>query len=533
MKQIIINKNRNPIIPLDYPDPDVIRVDNVYYMVTTTMYFMPGCEILRSYDLVSWEHAGFVYDRLDSTPEQTLYHDKNAYGKGMWAASLRYHKGIFYICFVANDTGKTYLFRSASIAGPWRKSCIEGFYHDCSLLFDDSKIYIAYGNKDIYITELNEEMTGPKEGGLHRLAVSDEGNDILGYEGTHFYKINGKYYLFFIHSLRDKWRRVEACFMADSLEGEFVGRDVFNEDLGYCNQGVAQGAIVDTPEGMWYAILFQDRGASGRMPVLLPVSWENSFPVLGVSGRMPESFCMENKVPEYHYKPLVESDDFRDECAVNKERYGCFGFKSVWQFNHEPNLSLIQRDLSEGVLWITTDKLCKSLTQAKNTLTQRMYFPGCEGEVTVEAQYLKEGDYAGICAFQGCYGMVAVTRRDGRLYLVMKAKKAVNKCLQDMEPDRGEEKEWELRPMQGNKIRLKVSADFAGGKDEADFFYSDHNGNWQKIGITQSLYFKLDFFTGCRFGLFVYATKETGGRAGFSNFKYIKFSNLKRKLMRL
>ncbi len=58
MKQIIINKNRNPIIPLDYPDPDVIRVDNVYYMVTTTMYFMPGCEILRSYDLVSWEHAG-------------------------------------------------------------------------------------------------------------------------------------------------------------------------------------------------------------------------------------------------------------------------------------------------------------------------------------------------------------------------------------------------------------------------------------------------------------------------------------------
>ncbi|MDO4302725.1 MAG: family 43 glycosylhydrolase [Bacillota bacterium] len=523
MGQIIVDKNRNPIIPLDYPDPDVIRVDYVYYMVTTTMYFMPGCEILRSYDLVNWEHAGYVYDRLDGTQEQTLYNDKNAYGKGMWAASLRFHKGTFYICFVANDTGKTYLFRSSSIEGPWKKSCIEGFYHDCSLLFDDDgRIYIAYGNKNIYITELNDELTGPKKGGLRRLAVSDEGNDRLGYEGTHLYKINGKYYLFFIHSLREKWRRVEACFVADSLEGEFTGRDVFNEDLGYCGQGVAQGAIVDTPEGKWYAILFQDRGASGRMPVLIPVSWENSFPVLGMQGRMPEYFCVEDKAPEYHYRPLVESDDFKDECAVNKERYGCFGLKSAWQFNHEPDLSLVQRDLSEGILWITTDKLCKNLTQAKNTLTQRMLFPGCEGEVTVEAAYLKEGDYAGICAFQSCYGMAALTRRDGRLYVVMKARKAEDDSLQAMEPDTSEGTEWELCHVQGTKVRLKVSVNFADGRDQADFFYLDTQGKWRKIGITQNLYFKLDFFTGCRFGLFVYATKETGGKAGFADFKYIK-----------
>ncbi len=115
------------------------------------------------------------------------------------------------------------------------------------------------------------KMPTEKECGL---PVSDEGNDRLGYEGTHLYKINGKYYLFFIHSLREKWRRVESCFVADSLEGEFTGRDVFNEDLGYCGQGVAQGAVVDTPEGKWYAILYQDRSASGRMPVLIPVSWE-------------------------------------------------------------------------------------------------------------------------------------------------------------------------------------------------------------------------------------------------------------------
>ncbi len=526
MKKIIVDKTRNPIIPLDYPDPDVIRVDQVYYMVTTTMYFMPGCEILRSYDLVNWEHVSYVYDRLDSTPEQTLYKDKNAYGKGMWAASLRFHQGIFYICFVANDTGKTYLYRASSVEGPWRKTCIKGFYHDSSLLFDDDgRVYIAYGNKNIYITELNDDLTGPKEGGLHRLAVCDEGNNILGYEGTHFYKINGRYYLFFIHSLRDKWRRVEACFAADSLEGEFTGKDIFNEDLGYCSQGVAQGAVVDTPAGMWYAVLFQDRGASGRMPVLIPLSWEKDFPVLGVQGRMPDYFEVEYRVPEYHYRPLVESDDFKDECAVNKERYGCFGLKSAWQFNHEPDLSLIQRDLREGILWITTGKLCKNLTQARNTLTQRMYFPACEGEVTVDAAYLKEGDYAGICAFQSCYGMAAVTRREGKLYVIMKSRKGEDDSLKAMMPDEETGTEWEKRPMQGTKIRLKVAADFTDGRDKADFFYLDAQGKWQGIGITQSLYFKLDFFTGCRFGLFVYATKEIGGKAGFSDFKYINTKN--------
>ena len=127
--------NINPITKLDYPDPDVIRVDDTYYMVSTTMYFMPGCEILRSYDLINWEHAAFVYNRLDSTPAQKLSGKENIYGQGMWAASLRYHDGIFYIVFVANDTHKTYLYTASDINGPWKKSEIPGFYHDNSVLF--------------------------------------------------------------------------------------------------------------------------------------------------------------------------------------------------------------------------------------------------------------------------------------------------------------------------------------------------------------------------------------------------------------
>ena len=76
----------------------------------------------------------------------------------------------------------------------------------------------------------------------------------LGYEGSHIYKINGKYYVFNIH-----WpsMRSESCFVADSLTGEFTGKDVLADDMGYLNQGVAQGGIIDTPDGKWYAVLFR------------------------------------------------------------------------------------------------------------------------------------------------------------------------------------------------------------------------------------------------------------------------------------
>ena len=101
----------HPIIQMDFPDPDVIRVEDTYYMVSTTMHFIPGCVILRSYDLRNWEIVERVYDYLDETEGQRLQNHSGIYGKGMWAASIRYHKNRFYLCFVANDTGKTYLYQ--------------------------------------------------------------------------------------------------------------------------------------------------------------------------------------------------------------------------------------------------------------------------------------------------------------------------------------------------------------------------------------------------------------------------------------
>ncbi len=500
----------NPLTRLDYPDVDVIRVDDTYYMVSTTMYFMPGCEILRSYDLVNWEHAAYVYDRLDSTPRQTL-DDGAIYGCGMWAASLRYHNGKFFVCFVANDTRKTYLYTADSIDGPWTKQYIEGFYHDCSLLFDDDgRVYIVYGGRQIHLTELKPDLSAPKSGGLDRIIVTDPWKHNLGYEGSHFYKINGKYVLTLIHSLETHWMRTEACYVSDSLDGEFVGGEALCHDMNYCGSGVAQGGIVDTPDGDWFAILFQDRGAVGRIPVLVPVHWEGDIPVFGVNGEVPENVQVQSTRPDHVYEPLICSDDFRT-VSDDRRLYGTFGLKSAWQYNHEPDLSLVAVDHEKGEFRIRTDRVVDDVTKAKNTLTQRMRDPGCSGEVTVDAGDLLEGDYAGLCALQSCYGFAAVTKRDGRNVIVMVSAQPEGREITVTE--------CAAIPTDADTVKFRIDADFDHMKDEALFFYDDGEG-WKQIGGVHKMHYRLDHFTGYRFALFAYSSQEAGGSAGFREFVY-------------
>lgn len=501
----------NPLTKTDYPDPDVIRVGDTYYMVSTTMHFMPGCVILRSYNLVDWEIVTYVYDVLEDTDAECLREGKNAYGQGMWAATLRRHEGMFYICFVANDTGKTYLFRSKDIEGPWEKNEIEGFYHDCSLLFDEGKVYLAYGNRQIYIIELNEELTGPKEGGLHKLVVEDPDEVWLGYEGTHWYKIHGKYYLFFIHLKKgENTRRSQACYVSEQLEGPYMGGEVLNTDGGYCNQGVAQGGIVDTPGGEWYSILFRDSGAVGRIPVLVPVSWREDFPVFGVQGEIPEDLSPEDNRPDYVYAPLYGDDDF--------DR-----LKPYWQWNHNPEDALwclAKQENGEGnELRIQTGTICNNVTQARNTLTQRLMYPGSEVTVTVDGTYLGNGDVAGLCLLQSDYGLVGIKREGVQYFLVQLKRPGQTDGNMNPVEDTTVGLEVAKLPLKNPVVKIRVRVDFTNMKDVADFEVA-MQGQWQSFGERMKLYFKLDHFCGVRAGLCCYATKETGGYGAFRCFRH-------------
>ena len=486
----------NPLTGMDYPDPDVIRVGDTYYMISTTMHFFPGGVILRSYDLIHWEICSYLYDTLEHTPGESLKGEETIYGHGMWAASLRYHKGKFYVAFIAHEWDRTFLFTAERIEGPWKKSYIEGVYHDPSLLFDDDgRVYIAYGNREIRLTELREDLTGPKEGGINRVIVRDAPGDFLGYEGSHLYKINGKYLLFLIHSRQKEWYRTEACFITEDLEGVWAGGDVLEDDLDGMHSGPAQGGIVDTPDGKWYAVVFQDRGAAGRIPVLVEVEWNRfGYPVFGSVRK--ELSCGSTR-PEHAYEPLYAGDDFTDPVL-----------KKVWQCNHEPKESC--RETGKGCYRITTDKLSRTVEYARNTLTQRTKLPGCAAEVTVDGRGMKDGDVAGLCLLIGSYGLAGMMKDQGETFLVMKARETGEK----------EEKETARIPLKGTAVRLRAEVRFPGNRGEVRFFYRDGT-EWRSLGQPHSMRFTLEHFTGARFGLFLYATKEIGGSAGFSRFAYL------------
>lgn len=509
-------RGTNPVIPADYPNPDVIRVGDVYYMLCATLHFLPGAVILRSYDLIRWEIASYVFETFEGTEEARMTNERSNYGYGMWAGSLRYHGGRFFVSFAAKETCKTYFYSSENVEGPWEKQCIDFYFHHGSLFLDeDGRIYLIFGHKEIWIREMRPDLSGLKPKGFARKLLSDTEDAWLSYEGSHFYKINGKYYLFVV-----RWpktgtkRRLQMCFISESLDGEFQGKVVLDDDMGFFNSGVSQGGLVEANDGRWYSVMMQDRLAAGRAPVLVPVEWEGDVPVFGKEGKVPLTAESANNRPFYEYEPLYTSD------AFYPEKDGSFRLKKQWQWNHEPNPALWEM-LPDGGLRITTGKLCTNITQAVNTLTQRMFFPKSSVEVTLDASDLNEGDVAGLCALQGCYGMIAVTMELKRHYLIViereNTEKNRNTTIADYMPGIITEKLL----LSSSRVRLRLDVDFEKGRDTAEFFFlEEESGKWRKAGQEHKLYFGLDHFSGCRCGLGIYSTKKPGGSAVFQEFTY-------------
>lgn len=509
----------NPVVYSDFPDPDVIRVENTYYMVSTTMHFMPGAVILRSYNLADWEIAGHVYDKLDDYESARMEQGKNIYGSGMWAASLKFHNGKFYLLHIANDTHCSYLYTADKAEGPWVQKKIPGFYYDPGLFFDDDgRVFVAHGNREIHITELNEDFSGPKEGGIDTLVVRDIDENPLGWEGSHLYKINGKYILCVIHWGK-KDGRAQGCFTADRIEGPWTGGTVLSDTMeSSVYTGVAQGGLIDTPDGDWYAMLFQDHGAEGRMPCLVPVSWKDGIPVFGVDGKVPESLEVTDYNAGYKYAPLFESDDFSYELKNGNHPK----LKNVWEWNHIPDEEnwWIEKEKNAGVLCIRTSLAKQNVVSVRNTLTQRLVGPAPKVSVTLDGSKLNDGDVMGLAAFMSCYGFEGITKKDGKFYAVRCVKTYADGKITPNRNDREPCVFSHMEELKGSQCEVMLDFDFTPGKDEVNFFWREPGSkDWKMMGGPHKLPYLLDHFTGARAGLFVYSTEESGGMGKFRHFK--------------
>lgn len=506
----------NPIIWSDVPDCDVIRVGDTYYMVSTTMYFTPGAPIMKSKDLVSWEICNYVYDTLANGDVQNLTNGKHDYAHGQWATSLRYHKGTYYVFFGSYGTGKSYIYKTNDIEnGEWTRSEINGMYHDASMLFDDDgRNYLVYGGGgEIRIKELNSEMTGFKSGGAEKILFKT-GLDNLAGEGAHIQKI-GDYYYVFIIAWPSRSGRIELVYRSKDILGNYEGKTILNSGIGTYGSGVAQGGIVDTPDGKWYGMLFQDHGSVGRIPALVPVNWVNDWPEMGVNGKVPVTFEIEG---EFTGTQLAKDDDFS---------YSSNKLDLVWQWNHNPDNTAWSVTERDGYLRLTNKTLATNLLNARNTLTQRTEGPACSGVVKLDTKGMKAGDHAGLSAFQFKYGNVGVYVADNgskKIYMSENGGYSGSSAVTD-----SYNKIIEEVNLNGDEIYLKeeftfatVNSDMSSSNniDKVKFFYSYDGQNWTRIGNELSMSYDLKLFTGYRSGIYSYATKTTGGYADIDFFDY-------------
>ena len=506
----------NPFIWADVPDPDIIRVGDTYYMVSTTMYFSPGAPIMKSNDLVSWEICNYVYDTYADGDVQNLSNGKHDYAHGQWATSLRYKDGVFYAFFGSYGSNKSYIYKTTDIEnGTWTRSELNGMYHDASMMLDDNgRNYLVYGGGgEIKIKELNAEMTGFKQGGLEK-TIFKTGLDNLAGEGSHIQKI-GDYYYVFIIAWPSGHPRIELCYRSKNIEGPYEGKTVLESGLGTYGSGVAQGGIVDTPDGKWYGVLFQDHGSVGRIPVLVPVNFQNDWPMMGVNGKAPTTLTFDT---DYRGAVLAKSDDFS---------YGANKLQLEWQWNHNPDnkaWSVTERD---GYLRLHNEHIASNIMFARNTLTMRTEGPSCTSSVCLDTKGMKPGDYAGLSAFQFNYGNVGVRVDDnGSKYIYMSRNGGYgnNKNVVD-----SSDKIVTQVPLSGDVVYLRANFNFntvdgnynvSNNIDKVSFSYSTDGSNWTAIGDTISMTYDLKLFTGYRSALYSYPTKSTGGYADFDYFDY-------------
>ena len=489
---------KNPIIFADVPDISMIRVGDTYYMSSTTMHMSPGVPIMKSKDLVNWQLVNYAYDTLVSNNEMNLSNGKSTYGRGSWASSLRYYNGTYYVATFAATSGKTHIYTTKNIEkGPWKAISFSPVYHDNSLFFDDDgKVYLITGNKKLSLIELNEDLSGVKQGGINQVIIenSSKPSESVGVsglgEGSQLFKVNGKYYLFNITWPRGGMRTV-VMHRAYKITGPWEGR-VALQDLG-----VAQGGLIDMPNGTWYAYLFRDFGSVGRIPYLVPLKWEDGWPVLGVNSKVAETLDLpanKSLIPG-----IVNSDEFT-------RKKGDLPIPLVWQWNHNPDNRLWSLTARKGYLRLATGRIDTSFLLARNSLTQRTFGPVCTGSTLLDVSNMKDGDFAGLALLQKNYGLVGVRVEGSKKAIVM------------INAGNGNAVEAETIPLNQNIVFFKAECNFNNKKDVADFFYSLDGKAWKSIGTQLKMSYTLPHFMGYRFALFNYATKNTGGYVDFDFF---------------
>ncbi len=502
----------NPLFYDEFSDPDLIRVDDDYYMTGTTMHTMPGLPVLHSRDLVNWDFLSYAAERLDIGPESRLEDGKDFYGQGFWAPCLRYHDGRFFI-FSNVNRNTTHIYTSTNPSGPWTHRQMKRSLHDLSVLFDDDgKVYVVWGYEEIRMGELDDDLTDLRPGTERVIIPRGSGAG----EGSHFSKIKGKYYI-----CMAQWNPVcyQVCARSDSPWGPYEiivmsAEENFGIGTGWrlpyssadqqfrivppqSHVGCVtlhQGGVVQTQTGEWWGFSMMDHNSVGRVTCLVPVTWDRGWPYYGLPGnltRAPLTWVKPNTgVMSEPHAPYDRSDDFSGP-----------GLNPVWQWNHVPVDSMWSLSERSGSLSLHALP-APDFWHARNSLTQRAIGPESIATTELHADSLRDGDRAGIALLNYPYAWIAITRDSSGF-----------RCEQyDQRTDR------RIRiGLASPHIWFRAHCNFDA--ENASLSYSVDSKTFTTVGEPVILAYQLKTFQGVRYALFNYTVRDGGGgSAAFERF---------------
>ncbi len=503
----------NPLFYDEFSDPDLIRVGDDFYMTGTTMHSMPGLPVLHSRDLVNWQFLSYACDKLDLGPQFRLENGGSVYGQGIWAPCFRHHNGIFYI--FSNVNGHhTQMFTATDPSGPWTHTQMKQTFHDLSVLFDDDgTVYVLWGHDGIHLAQLNKDLMAIVPGTQQLVIEPGSG---MG-EGSHFYKIDGRYY---ITSARSDGHMSMPCARADSPEGpyEFNRAISIDEEFGLAEgcrlkgrrpgppfdvipantkpngrMSLHQGGIVQTPKGEWWGFSMMDYNSAGRLTALSPITWKDGWPYFGLPGNLKRTPRTWVKPDTGHQSaprdPYERNDDFSDSLA------------NVWQWNHIPDDS--KWSLKERPGFVRLHSLpAANLWHARNTLTQRGIGPVSIPTVELDVSGLKSGDVAGLALMNLPYAWIGVKREGEQLNLL-----SYNQYTD--QADRVS--------LKASRVWLRAHCDFL--TEQATFSFSTDGRRFESLGSEFTMIFQIITFQGVRYSLFNFNTSgQMGGYADFDRF---------------
>lgn len=499
-------KYKNPILHVDYSDPDVCAGKEGYYMTASSFNSIPGLPILHSKDLVNWQLVGYaLQNQFPIEHYRTVRH-----GDGVWAPSIRYHNGEYFIYWGDPDFG-IYMVKTKNPEGVWEEPVLvkeaKGIIDTCPFWDEDGKAYLSYAfagsRANVKTVLMLSELTSDGTKLIGNAAMVFDGhNGHTTVEGSKMYKRDGYYWIMApAGGVKPGW---QLAMRSKNVWGPYESKIVLHQGNTVMN-GPHQGGYVETPNGDGWFIHFQDRWAYGRVVNLQPVTWKDNWPIMGIDsnkdgiGEPVLEWTKPNVGKNYPATPLVSSDEFDGHQL---------GLQWQWQANQDPakhwgwssanlgfmRLNCIPRDENTKTMWMSPNLLLQKFPGDNFTATAKLTFEN-NPEAGVSS--------SGLIVFGEDYSYIAIEQdKTGNLNLVQRTMKNARTAKEG-------EKDIASVLINKKEVQLRAKVEMIQNKEPFDarvtFYYSIDGKNFKKLGDS----FKpvAGRWVGAKIGLFAAGTK--------------------------